>query len=191
MSLYINGDQLVTLDKLYSILGITNLLTDEEMNISNAVFSPAAKLAISDINYANGINTFHCKGVADYERINWKFKVNPNTKYRVVIDAKSSVSMPALDTNIPYVPWNINSSQDIESTMTGDIATWHMQLPWQGLKHGEITFNSRNYTEVFLTTNFGQFNDAIDTDITLQIKMYKADSLQDQINQINSNSSAK
>lgn len=191
MILYINGDQLVTLDKLYSILGITNLLTDEEMNISNAIFSPAAKLAISDINYANGINTFHYKGVADYERINWSFKVNPNTNYRVVIDAKSSTSVPALDTNTPYVPWNINSSQDIETAMTGDIATWHMRLPWQGLKHGEITFNSRNYTEVFLTTNFGQIMDGIDTDITLRIKMYKADSLQDQINQISSNSSAK
>ena len=75
--------------------------------------------------------------------------------------------------------------------MTGDIATWHMPLPWQGIKHGEITFDSKNYTEVFLTTNFGQTMDAIDTDITLRLKMYKADSLQDQINQISSNSSAK
>lgn len=185
------GYELVTLKELYSLLGISNLLTDDEMNIANALMSDAAKKAISNINYSNGVNTFHYYGVPDYERINWKFEVKPNTNYRVIIDAKSSANLTSLDSDIKFIPWNINSTQDLAAALNGDIATWHLPLSWQGIQHGEITFNSGNHNEVFLTTNFGMANDGINSDITLQIKMFKADSIQDQIDQINSKLSSK
>lgn len=190
-NIFANGEELVTLKELYSLLGISNLLTDDEMNIANALMSDAAKKAISNINYSNGVNAFHYYGGPDYERINWKFEVKPNTNYRVVIDAKSSANLTPIDSNNKFIPWNINSTQDLTEALNGDIATWHLPLSWQGIQHGEITFNSGNHNEVFLTTNFGMANDGINSDITLQIKMFKADSIQDQIDQINSKLSSK
>lgn len=184
MSLYINGKQLATIDDLYSTLGITNLLTDDEMNIANTIKTPAAQKAISNVSYSNGINNFHYCGVADYEVFTWKLKVTPNTNYKLLILVNSTTQMPCLDPNIPYLPWIISSTPDASST---NMANWHMPTPWSGNQQGEIRFNSQNHSEVYLVANFGYLADAIDTDIQLKIEMLKADSLQDQINALKSN----
>ena len=191
-NIFANGEELVTLSALYSLLGISNLLTDDEMNIANAQMSDQAKEAISNINYSNGVNTFHYCGVPFYEVIAWAFKVKPNTNYRVIIDAKSSANLTPTDPNNKFIPWIINSTQDLTGALkNGDIATWHLPLSWQGIQHGEIIFNSGNHNEVFFSANFGMVNDGINSDITLQTKMFIADSIQDQIDQINSKLSSK
>lgn len=186
MSLYINGKQLATIDDLYSMLGITNLLTDEEMNIANTIKSPAAQKAISNVSYSNGINSFHYCGVADYERFNWKLKVTPNTNYKMLISANSTAQMNYLNPYTPYLPWGINSTQDILSADNSDMANWRMPAPWIGTEQGELRFNSQNHSEVYLVANFGYLVDGTNTDIQLKIEMLKADSLQDQINALKS-----
>lgn len=42
-------------------------------------------------------------------------------------------------------------------------------------------FNSGSYNNLYLNTNFGFIDDEVDTDIILRIKLFKADSIQDQI----------
>lgn len=185
MSLYINGDQLVTLDKLYSILGITNLLTDDEMNIANAIKSDAAQNAITNVSYQNGVSKFHYCGVADYERVNWKLSVEPNTNYKVIVNINTTNQLQPLGTENPFSPWGINSSANVIDNLDSyDLATWHLPAPWLGTQHGELSFNSGNRTEVYLIANFGYLQDAVPTDMTLQIQMFSANSLQEQISQL-------
>lgn len=178
------GDQEYLTEKyLYNLLGIKNQLTDDEMNISNALMSDAAKKAISNINYSNGVNTFHYYGVSGYEGINWLFKVSPSTNYRMVIVASSTSEITALDNMKPYIPWVINSKENLNDpdSTYGDIANGHSPLPWSGWTSESIFFNSGSYNNLYLNTNFGFINDGVDTGITLRIKLFKADSIQDQI----------
>lgn len=178
--------ELVTTQQLYQLLDIRNLLTDDEMNIANASKSPAAQGAISNMNYSNGVNYFHYKGIADYERINWPFKVSPNTNYRMEIVANSTSEMTALDATQPYMPWGINSKEDLTFATSGDIGNWHLPLPWSKGISGSITFNSGSYSQLYLFANFGFTTDAIDTDIVLQIKLFKNDSIQTEVDQLRS-----
>lgn len=168
------------------LLGVGNLLTDDEMNIANALKSPAAQGAISNMNYSNGISHFHYKGIADYERINWAFKVSPNTNYRMEIVVNSTSEMTALGNDQPYMPWGINSEEDLTYATSGDIGNWHLPLPWSKEISGSITFNSGSYSKLYLFANFGLTQDEIDTDITLQIKLFKNDSIQTEIDQLKS-----
>lgn len=175
-NIFANGEELVTLNKLYSLLGMSNLLTDDEMNIANAIKSDAAKKAISNINYSNGVNTFHYYGGPDYERVNWKLSVEPNTNYKVIVNINTTNQLQPLGSERPFFPWGINSSANvIENLNSYDLATWHLPVPWLGTQHGELSFNSGNRTEVYLIANFGYLQDAVPTDITLQIQMLSGD----------------
>lgn len=167
-------------------LGIGNLLTDDEMNIANALKSPAAQGAISNMSYSNGVSHFHYKGITDYERINWPFTVSPNTNYRMEIVANSTSEMTALDNTQPYIPWGIKSEEDLTDATSGGFGYWHLPLPWSKEVSGSMTFNSGNYSKLYLFANFGWSQDSIDTDITLQIKLFKNDSIQTQIDQLRS-----
>ena len=167
-------------------LGIGNLLTDDEMNIANALKNPAAQGAISNMNYSNGVSYFHYRGTTDYERINWPFQVSPNTNYRMEIVVNSTNELVALDNTQPYVPWGINSKEDLTAATSGDIGNWHLPLPWSKEISGSITFNSGNYSKLYLFSNLGFTTDMVDTDITLQIKLFRNDSIQTQIDQLRS-----
>lgn len=173
--------ELVTTQQLYQLLGIRNLLTDDEMNISNALMSDTAKKAISNIKYSSGVNTFHYYGAGGYEGVNWLFQVSPNTNYRMVIVANSTSEITALDATQPYMPWGINSKEDLTDATSGDIANGHLPLPWSGRVSESIFFNSGRYNNLYLNTNFGLIKDEVVTDITLRIELFKADSIQDQI----------
>lgn len=184
------GYELVTLNELHSVLGISNLLTDEEMNIANAMKSDAAQNAITNVSYQNGVSKFHYCGVADYERVNWKLSVEPNTNYKVIVNINTTNQLQPLDTEKPFCPWGISSSAHVTDNLDSyDLATWHLPAPWLGTQHGELSFNSGNRTEVYLIANFGYLQDAVPTDITLQMTLLKADPIQSQIdnlqNQIN------
>lgn len=168
------------------LLGIRNLLTDDEMNIANALKSPSAQGAISNMSYSNGVSYFHYRGIADYERINWQFAVTPNTNYRMEIVANSTNKMTFLDHSIPYIEWGINSKEDLTHVESGDIGNWHLPLPWSKGISGSITFNSGSYSKLYLISNWGFANDGIDTDITLQIKLFRNDPIQTQIDQLRS-----
>lgn len=181
-----NSVELVTTQQLYQLLSIRNLLTDDEMNINNALKNAAAQGAISNMNYSNGVSHFHYKGIADYERINWPFTVSPNTNYRMEIVVNSTSEMTALDNTQPYIPWGINSNEDLTDTTSGDIGNWHLPLPWSKGISGSITFNSGNFSKLYLISNFGWTQDGTDTDITLQIKLFKNDSIQTEIDQLRS-----
>lgn len=168
------------------LLGVGNLLTDDEMNIANALKSTAAQGAISNINYLNGVSRFHYKGISSYEVINWPFKVSPNTNYRMEIVVNSTNELTALDNTMPYIPWGINSKENLTDASSGDIGNWHLPLPWSKEISGSITFNSGSYSKLYLIANFGFANDGIDTDVTLQIKLFRNDSIQTQIDQLRS-----
>lgn len=193
MSLYINGDQLVTLDKLYSILGITNLLTDDEMNIANAIKTDSVQQAISNAKYANGVNTFHYRGSYGWETFYWGIAVQPNTNYEFTIIANSTNQLTALDATEPYIPIIVDSSGGAFGTgnhpSNGDLGNGQLNLPWQGTETGKVIFNSKNYSNIYIGCSFGSTNDGINTDITLQTTLLKADPIQSQIdnlqNQIN------
>lgn len=186
MQIYGGGDKLVTTQQLYQLLGVGNLLTDDEMNIANALKSPAAQGAISNMSYSNGVSRFHYKGIADYERINWPFTVSPNTNYRMEIVANSTSELTALDKTMPYMPWGIKSEEDLTDATSGEFGYWHLPLPWSKEISGSMTFNSGNYSKLYLFANFGLSQDSIDTDITLQIKLFRNDSIQTQIDQLRS-----
>lgn len=186
MQIYGGGAKLVTTQQLYQLLGIGNLLTDDEMNITNALKSPAAQGAISNMSYSNGVSHFHYKGIADYEIINWPFTVSPNTNYRMEIVANSTSETTALDNTLPYIPWGINSQEDLNDTTSGEFGNWHLPLPWSKEISGSITFNSGSYSKLYLFANFGLVQDAIDTDVTLQINLFKNDSIQTEIDQLRS-----
>ena len=183
MQLFGGDQEYLTEKDPYNLLGIKNQLTDDEMDISNALMSDAAKKAISNIKYSNGVNTFHYYGVSGYERVNWLFKVSPNTNYRMIIVASSTSEITALDNMKPYIPWAINSKEDLNDSDStyGDIAKGHSPLPWSGWTSESIFFNSGSYNNLYLNANLGFISDDIDTDITLRIKLFKADSIQDQI----------
>ena len=181
-----NYVELATTQQLYRLLGIHNLLTDDEMNIANALKRTAAQGAISNMNYSNGVSHFHYRGIADYERINWPFTVSPNTNYRMEIVANSTGELTAIDYIHPYIPWGINSKEDLTDAMSGDIGNWHLPLPWSQEISGSITFNSGSYSKLYLIANWGLANDGIDTDVTLQIKLFKNDSIQTEIDQLRS-----
>ena len=182
MQIFGGGDKLVTTQ----LLGVGNLLTDDEMNIANALKSPAAQGAISNMSYSNGVSHFHYKGIGDYERINWPFTVSPNTNYRMEIVVNSTNELPAYDNTMPYIPWGINSKEDLTVATSGDIGNWHLPLPWSKEISGSITFNSGSYSELYLNANFGFVFDGNDTDVTLQIKLFRNDSIQTQIDQLRS-----
>lgn len=194
MQLFGEDQEYLTEQDLYNLLGIKNQLTDDEMNIANASKNPAAQGAISNMNYSNGVNYFHYKGITDYERIritdceriNWPFKVSPNTNYRMEIVANSTSEMTALDATQPYMPWGINSKEDLTDATSGDIGNWHLPLPWSKGISGSITFNSGSYSQLYLFANFGFTADAIDTDVVLQIKLFKNDSIQTEVDQLRS-----
>lgn len=186
MQIYGGGDKLVTINQLYRLLGVGNLLTDDEMNIANALKSPAAQGAISNMSYSNGVSHFHYKGIADYERINWAFTVSPNTNYRMEIVANSTSEMTFLDPNNRYIPWGIKSKADLNDSTFGEFGNWHLPLPWSEGISGSITFNSGSYSKLYLFANFGLAQDGIDTDVTLQIKLFKNDSIQTEIDQLRS-----
>lgn len=186
MQIYGGGDKLVTINQLYRLLGVGNLLTDDEMNIANALKSPAAQGAISNMSYSNGVSRFHYKGTAGFEVINWSFKVSPNTSYRMEIVVNSTNEMTALSNDQPYMPWGINSQEDLNDNASGDIGNRHLPLPWSKEISGSITFNSGNYSKLYLISNFGFIMDWVDTDITLQIKLFRNDSIQTQIDQLRS-----
>lgn len=168
------------------LLGVGNLLTDDEMNIANALKSTAAQGAISNINYSNGVSRFHYKGINSYEVINWPFKVSPNTNYRMEIVVNSTNELTALDNDRPYLPWGVSSQEDLADNVSGDIRNWHLPLPWSKEISESITFNSGNYSKLYLIANFGFATDGIDTDITLQIKLFESGSIQTQIDQLRS-----
>ena len=168
------------------LLGIGNLLTDDEMNIANALKNTAAQGAISNINYSNGVSRFHYKGTVGYEVINWPFKVSPNTSYRMEIVVNSTNELTALSNGQPYMPWGINSQEDLNDNASGDIGNWQLPLPWSKEISGSITFNSGSYSELYLISNFGFASDGIDTDMALQIKLFESDSIQAQIDQLRS-----
>ena len=178
--------ELVTTQQLYQLLGIRNLLTDDEMNIANALKSPAAQGAISNMNYSNGVNYFHYKGVPNVEIINWPFEVSPNTNYRMEIVVNSTGELTVGDPPLPYIAWGINSKADLTHAMSGDIGNWHLPLPWSKGIAGSITFNSGSYSKLYLLSNWGPAADGIDTDITLQIKLFRNDSIQTEIDQLRS-----
>lgn len=186
MQLFAGGDELVTTQQLYQLLGIRNLLTDDEMNIANALKSTAAQGAISNMNYSNGVSHFHYKGISDYEIINWPFTVSPNTNYRMEIVAYSTSEMTIPYNTLPYIPWGINSKEDLTVASSGDIGNWHLPLPWSKEISGSIAFNSGSYSKLYLIANFGFVNDGIDTDMALQIKLFRNDSIQAQIDQLRS-----
>lgn len=167
-------------------LGIGNLLTDDEMNIANALKSTAAQGAISNMNYSNGVSRFHYKGTVGYEVIDWPFKVSPNTSYRMEIVVNSTNEMTALSNDRSYMLWGINSQEDLNDNVSGDIGNWQLPLPWSKETSGSIIFNSGSYSKLYLITNFGLAKDGIDTDITLQIKLLRNDSIQAQIYQLRS-----
>lgn len=186
MQTYGGGDKLVTTQQLYQQLGIRNLLTDDEMNIANALKGTPAQGAISNMNYSNGVSHFHYRGINDYERINWPFQVSPNTNYRMEIVAYSTSEMTADGNTQPYIPWGINSQEDLTDSTSGDIGNWHLPLPWSKEISGSIAFNSGSYSKLYLFANFGFAHDGIDTDVTLQIKLFRNDSIQTQIDQLRS-----
>lgn len=186
MQIYGGGDKLVTTQQLYQLLGIRNLLTDDEMNIANALKSTAAQGAISNMNYSNGVSRFHYKGISNYEVITWPFTVSPNTNYRMEIVVNSTNELTALDNDKPYLPWGVSSQEDLADNASGDIRNWHLPLPWSKEISGSITFNSGNFSKLYLVSNFGFTNDGIDTDVTVQIKLFRNDSIQTQIDQLRS-----
>ncbi|KAB1977212.1 hypothetical protein [Lactobacillus crispatus] len=181
-----NSVELVTTQQFYQLLGIRNLLTDDEMNIANALKSTAAQGAISNMNYSNGVSRFHYKGTVGYEVIDWPFKVSPNTSYRMEIVVNSTNEMTALSNDRPYMLWGINSQEDLNDNVSGDIENWQLPLPWSKETSGSIIFNSGSYSKLYLIANFGLAKDGIDTDITLQIKLLRNDSIQAQIYQLRS-----
>ena len=156
------------------------------MNINNALKSTAAQGAISNMNYSNGVSHFHYKGSIGYEVINWPFKVSPNTSYRMEIVVNSTNELTPLNNDQPYMPWGIKSEEDLTDAPSGEFGYWHLPLPWSKEISGSMTFNSGNYSKLYLFANFGFAMDWIDTDITLQIKLFKNDSIQTEIDQLRS-----
>lgn len=190
--IYILGDKLITESKLNSLLGRNNLLTDDEMDISKAAKTDPAQQAISNAKYANGISTFHYCGVTNYEIFNWKIAVQPNTNYEFSIIANSTNLLTALGPIIPCIPITVDSSGAFSFTTTvsnGDLGRGQLNLPWQGIETEKISFNSQNYSNIYLAFVFGTTADGVNTDITLQTSLLKADPIQSQIdnlqNQIN------
>lgn len=187
--LFISGEKIVTISELYNILGIKNLLTDDEMNIANTVKSTAAKQAITNVSYSNGISNFHYRGGNDYERVNWQFTVQPNTNYRMLITLTISKSLSPLSVDSPFLPCSIVNVPDI----SGDGGIFDSNTNWVKIpaplktnNDAEIDFNSGTHTSLALFVNFGYLQDAYDTDMSVKLQLFRADSLQQQINQLQS-----
>ncbi len=177
-----------------SLLGRNNLLTDDEMDISKATKTDPAQQAISNAKYANGVNTFHFCGVTNYEMFNWKIAVQPNTNYELNIIANSTNQLTGLSSAQTYIPITVDSSGAFANDTTvsnGDLGKGQLKLPWQGIETEKITFNSQNYSNIYLAYNFGVVRDGVNTDITLQTTLLKADPIQSQIDNLQSQVDSK
>lgn len=177
-----------------SLLGRNNLLTDDEMDISKATKTGSAQQAISNAKYANGVNTFHYCGVPNFEMFNWKIAVQPNTNYEFIIVANSTNQLTGLSSAQTYIPITVDSSGAFAGTTTasnGDLGKGQLVLPWQGVETEKITFNSQNYSNIYLAYNFGVIQDGVNTDITLQTTLLKSDSIQSQIDNLQNQTSTK
>ena len=188
MQIFGGGDELVTINQLYRLLGIRNLLTDDEMNINNAIKNDQAKSAISNEKYADGINSFHYCGVGGLESVNWKFKVKPNLNYKLVIKANTSNQLTYVFSDNKNMIWGISTQALVGVTpdSRGDIANYSMPLPWEGTQSFTLNFNSQNNTELYLYAGFGLLADAVPTDISIKLELFRADTLQDQIDDLKS-----
>lgn len=197
MQIFGGGDELVTINQLYRLLGIHNLLTDDEMDISKTTKNDEAKRAISNEKYANGISTFHYCGVVGMECINWKFNVDPQTDYQMTISATTSAELGVAFPANPTMQWAIASNPLIEGTLKGDIANYLLPIPWKGTRSFEISFNSGQYSSLYLNAGFGYLGDGVNTDISLQLELLKKpiqpeiDQIQSQINQLKKQIEAK
>ncbi|WP_281196498.1 hypothetical protein, partial [Lactobacillus acetotolerans] len=178
-----------------SLLGRNNLLTDDEMDISKATKNDPAQQAISNAKYANGVNTFHYCGVSGWETFYWKIAVQPNTNYEFTIIANSTNQLTALAATEPYIPIIVDSSGgafgDGGNTSNGDLGNGQLNLPWQGTETGKVIFNSKNYSNIYIGCSLGSTNDGINTDITLQTTLLKADPIQSQIDNLQNQTSTK
>ena len=176
--------ELVTTQQLYQLLGIRNLLTDDEMNINNALKNSTAQGAISNEKYADGISSFHYQGVGGVEWVNWKFKVKPNSNYKLVVKANTSNQLNGYHD----MTWSISTNACLGNFFSekGDIATDQMPLPWEGTRSLIFNFNSQNNAELYLCACFGLLNDNIPTDISIKLELFTADTLQDQIDDLKS-----
>ena len=185
MQIYGGGDKLVTINQLYRLLGIHNLLTDDEMDISKTTKNDQAKQAISNEKYANNISTFHYCGVGGMECINWKFNVDPQTDYRMTISATTSAELGAVFPDNPTMRWAITSNPLLagNNLEKGDIANYLLPIPWKGTRSFEISFNSGQHSSLYLFAGFGYLSDGVNTDISLQLELLRKP-IQSEIDQI-------
>lgn len=199
MQIFGGGDKLVTINQLYRLLGIHNLLTDDEMDISKTTKNVTAKQAISNEKYANGISTFHYCGVGGMECINWKFNVDPQTDYQMTISATTSAELVVPFSDISTMQWAITSNPLLDGNRSekGDIANYLLPMPWKGTRSFEISFNSGQYSSLYLFAGFGYVSDLVNTDISVQLELFKKpiqveiDQLKSQINQLQKQIEAK
>lgn len=195
MQIYGGGDKLVTINQLYRLLGIHNLLTDDEMDISKTVKNDQAKRAISNEKYANGISTFHYCGVGGMECINWKFNVDPHTDYQMTISATTSAELGPVFPDNPTMRWAITSNPLLAGTSLekGDIANYLLSVPWKETRSFEISFNSGQHSSLYLFAGFGYLSDVVNTDISLQLELLRKpvqseiDQIQNQLDQQKNN----
>ena len=175
MQIYGGGDKLVTINQLYRLLGIHNLLTDDEMDISKTLKNDQAKQAISNEKYANGISTFHYCGVPGMEDINWKFNVDPHTDYQMTISATTSAELGSALPDTSTMRWAISSNPLLVgiNLETGDIANYLLPLPWKGTRSFEISFNSGQYSSLYLFAGLGYLTDQKNADISLQLELLR------------------
>ena len=185
-NIFISNEQIVTISELYNILGIKNLLTDDEMNIANTVQSDPAKQAITNIKYANGISSFHYRGVPSYEIVNWEFAVQPNCNYKMLIELTSSNQIPPLGMERPFMPWAIIDEPNTVLSDMPDSDSAKMPAPLRNTNCVEINFNSGIRTSLALAADFGYLIDGYDSDMSVELRLLRTDSLQDQINQLKS-----
>ena len=184
MQFFGGGDELVTINQLYRLLGIHNLLTDDEMDISKTVKNDQAKQAISNEKYADGISSFHYVGVGGVETVNWKFKVKTNSNYKLAVKANTTNQLAGER----HMIWSISTKALLFGSYDdrGDIANYQMPLPWEGTQSFIFNFNSQNNAELYLYACFGMLADGIPTDISIKLELLRVDPLQDQIDDLKS-----
>ena len=154
----------------------SKLFTEEQLNISNWTKNNAGWQTFQN-SYENGINTLRYKGGDLYERIFTKIQVERNTQYEIHIKCNSPTgfsiggysgiyteqfiitSSNPSDRNIPYKNLGniIALSDNIDNSASN--------VP----KDYAISFNSGNYTELYVVIDFGQLEDGKDVTFVFEI----------------------
>lgn len=188
MSVYLDGKHLLSEDDLsYLPVNQTNLLTDSQMNLTNWEKSSAATYAISNLTYSNGVNHFHYRGVADYERFRLALtNLTKNTNYRVYFDFKFSNQINYLGSDKPYLPVQITKPSAVlnDDNTTNNLVECRIPLPQKSSYSNYLDFNSGDFTGVYFKFNLGYTMDVQDNDIDFSLKLIEMPLVMSDINSV-------